>query len=95
MNMTEIFKDMQTHGDGQIHEELRSAMFHLFIQEHRPIHHSLLAKWLSQKVGSHQVAHIIAVALAAEYFVRVAGTHGDDAQYIPQGPKSGKMPGAL
>lgn len=95
VNMTEIFKDMQTHSDGQIHEELRSAMFHIFSLARRPIHHSLLAKWLSQKVASHQVPHIIAVALAAEYFIRVAGTHGDDAEYIPQGPKSGKMPGAL
>lgn len=83
--MTEVFKDMIVHEDGVVHEALRSQMFAIFMQTGRkPIHASVIYKWLSSKVASHSVQRVLEVAVAADYLRRVAGTMGDDALYIPQ-----------
>lgn len=95
-NMTEIFKDMQTHEDGEVHEEMRSQMYALYSMNGRkPISHATLNYFLSKRVASHTIPRIIEVALAGDYFRRVAGTSGDDALYIPQPPKGSKDLGAF
>jgi hypothetical protein len=94
--MPEIFKDMVSHEDGQIHEELRSHLFALFMQSQRkPIHVSVLYNFLKSRVSSYSIPRIIEVAIAAEYIKRAAGTSGDDALYIPQMPLGSTPKGAI
>lgn len=94
--MNEIFKDLNTHQDGAVHEELRQEMFSLHMRSGgKAIHASALYKWLSSRVASHSIEQIIAVAIAAGYFDRVAGTSGDDALYIPKMPPNLRPPGVL
>ncbi len=91
--MPEIFKDMVSHEDGQIHEELRNHLFVLYMKTNRtPIHASVLYQFLSTRVSSYQVQRIIDVSISADYIRRVAGTEGDDAEYVPQAV-SGQKPG--
>jgi energy-coupling factor transporter ATP-binding protein EcfA2 len=82
--MPEIFKDMISHEDGQIYEELRTAMWVKSQSTGRPVSAAEITSWLSSRVSVHSVQRIFAVALAADHFRRVAGTVGDDALYIPQ-----------
>jgi len=94
-DMPEIFKDMQTHEDGQIYEEFRSAMFQLHFNNGRgpaPIHISAMYKWLSTRAATHNIDRIIAISMAADLFRRVAG---EDDLYMPQGPKGGKNLGVF
>lgn len=96
LTMPEIFKDMQTHEDGQIHEEMRNQFFQMHMGSGRkPISRGALIYWLSSRVASHSVERLLTVAIAADYFRRVAGTDGEDALYIPQMPKSGKDLGVM
>lgn len=90
--MPEIFKDMQSHEDGSLHEELRSAMWAIHASTTAPIHTSLIFKWLSKRVASHSIERIFAVAVAADYFRRVAG---EEDLYIPQAPHGYKPLGAI
>ncbi len=88
-DMPEIFKDMVSHEDGQIHEELRGYLFTLHMRSNRkPIEAAVLYNFLKSRVSSYSIPRIIEVAVAADYIRRVAGTSGDDALYVPQ------MPGA-
>jgi hypothetical protein len=94
--MPEIFKDMISHEDGQIHEELRAYLFNLYVKSGRsPIHASVLYHFLKSRVSSHNVEKVIAVAVAADYIRRVAGTEGIDAEYVPQSPDASKPPGVM
>jgi hypothetical protein len=94
--MPEIFKDMVSHEDGQIHEELRSYLMLLYQKSNRtPIHASVIYKFLLPRVASHSIPRIIEVTIAADYIRRVGGTEGDDAEYIPQNPLGGATPGAI
>jgi len=94
--MPEIFKDMQSHEDGAIHEELRSQMFAIYAAGgRRPIGNDVLYHFLASRVSSYTIPRIIEVAVAAGYLVRVAGTSGDDTLYIPQPPKGSLNLGAL
>lgn len=87
--MPEIFKDMVSHEDGQVHEELRTYLFTLYSKTNKtPIHASVIYKFLSARVASHSIQRIIEVTVAADFIRRVAGTEGDDALYIPQGQAS-------
>lgn len=90
--MPEIFKDMQTHEDGALHEELRSAMYAIHMKMGQPLHESLMFKWLSKRVASHSVERVFAVACAADYFRRAAG---EDDMYIPQAPPGHRPTGAI
>lgn len=84
--MPEIFKDMVSHEDGQIHEELRNYCMNLYMKAGRiPIHASVVYKFLAARVASHTISRIIEVTVAADYLRRCAGTEGDDAEYVPQG----------
>lgn len=86
--MPEIFRDMQSHEDGQIHEELRGVMFAAYVASHKkPVPASLIYQWLAKRVASHAVERTFQIALAAEYFHRVAGS---DDLYIPQAPPGHK-----
>lgn len=85
-DVTEIFKDLQSHEDGQVHEELRSTMFQVYCQTRKPIPAGVIFKYLSKRVATHNVKRVVEVAEAADYLRRVAGTSGDDALYIPQPP---------
>lgn len=93
--MTEVFKDLHSHEDGQLHEELRSQMFAIFASAHKPIPAAYIYKWLSQRCASHSIQRVLDIAVAADYLRRVAGTEGDDALYIPQPPKGSKDLNAL
>lgn len=93
--MPEIFKDMVSHEDGQIHEELRNYCLLLYQKTNRtPIHISAIYKFLSTRVASHTVDRIIQVTVAADYLRRVAGTQGDEAEYVPQAGVTAK-PGIM
>lgn len=82
--MPEIFKDMQQHEDGKIYEDLRRDLVHIHMKGKRNIHVSVLARWLSTRVAAHSVPRMLEVAEQAGYIIRVAGTSGPDAEYIPQ-----------
>jgi len=90
--MPEIFKDMQSHEDGRIHEELRNEMFNIHLMSQKPIPEALIYKWLSKRVASHQIERLFQVALAADYFRRVAGS---EDEYIPQSGSGHKPLGVL
>ncbi len=93
--MPEIFKDMVSHEDGQIHEELRNYLFNLYMKTNKtPIHASVIYKFLSQRVSSYQIQRILDVSISADFIRRVAGTEGDDAEYVPQAPM-GHKPGIM
>ena len=94
-DMPEIFKDMVSHEDGAIHEELRQHCFLLHMKTRKPVHASVLYGFLHNKVASHNVQRIIDVAVAAGFFIRVAGTDGLDTEYIPTNMHIGGNPGAL
>lgn len=80
----EIFKDMNQHSDGEILEELRSQMLTLYIRDKRAIHASFIYGFLRNRVASHSIDRMITVAEASGMMVRLAGTDGHDAQYIPK-----------
>ena len=88
-DMPEIFKDMQHHEDGNIHEELRAEMFMIYIRSGRkPIPYSLLIKWLSTRVTSMAIPRFVDVAIGADFFRRLAGTGVDNEMLlVPQPPK--------
>lgn len=89
--MTEIFKDMTHHEDGLIFEELRRDLFNIYLAAgYKPLHVTVVAKWLSTRVSGPNVARMIQVAELAGYINRVAGTDGDDALYVPQMTKDPK-----
>lgn len=92
--MPEIFKDMVSHEDGQIHEELRNYLQLLHMKTRAPIHASVIYKFLSQRVSSYQIQRILDVSISADFIRRVAGTEGDDAEYVPQHP-TGSKPGIM
>ncbi len=88
-DMPEIFKDMVAHEDGQILEELRSHFFMIHMRsQKRPIPHSSLYDWLRKRASAFATPKLLEVALAADHFRRVAGTSGDDSEYIPQPPRA-------
>lgn len=92
--MPEIFKDMISHEDGAIYEELRNAMFMVVKKSGQPITEAHMKDWLATRVASHKVEQVFRVAMSADYFRRVAGTSGDEARYVPQFTKD-KPPGKL
>lgn len=92
--MPEVFKDMISHEDGAIYEELHRAFFVWQLKSRQPVPHSLLVQWLSKRVASHQVARIIQIACSADVLRRVSGTSGDDAEYKVM-PPDGNKPGAI
>lgn len=85
-DMTEIFKDMTAHEDGELHEEMRSVMCAEAMQSRKPISYQRMVQWLSKRTATHNISRIIEIAEAAGYFHRVGGTTGNDAEYIPQAP---------
>lgn len=84
--MPEIFKDMQGHEDGEVLEEMRSQFYAIHTMTKRPIAAQALHAFLSKRTASHNVQRMVQIAEAAGYFNRVAGTSGDDAEYVPQLP---------
>ena len=90
IEIPEIFKDMNQHGDNEILEEMHSQMLTVFLSSGR---RAISAQWvysfLSKRVASHSIARMIEVAEASGMLVRSAGTSGTDATYIP------KVSGAL
>jgi hypothetical protein len=90
--MPEIFMDMQSHEDGALHEELRSAMWQVHMSLRGPLHVSIPIKWLSKRVASHSVERVFAVACAADYFRKVAG---EEDMWMPQPPPGFKPLGAI
>lgn len=86
--MPEIFKDMISHEDGQIYKSLNDALWGLYSRTKQPIHYAWIARWLAQKTANHSVERFILLAEKMNYIQRVAGTSGDEAEYIPTMPGS-------
>ena len=83
--MTEIFKDMLSHEDGRIYEQMRSELWAMYTYSgKRALHASIVYRWIGARVASHSVQRILDIALAGDYLRRVAGTEGNDALYVPQ-----------
>lgn len=92
--MTEIFKDMVSHEDGQIFQELRMQVWQQHMRTRNPVTAQWVYQFLSQRSGSYGVARMVEIAEAAGYLDRLAGTSGLDALYVP-GKTLGPMPGVL
>lgn len=92
--MPEVFKDMISHEDGAIYEELHRAFFTWQMRSRKPVLHSMLVNWLRKRVASHQVERIIQIACSADLFRRTSGTTGDDSEYKVMAP-DGHKPGAI
>lgn len=85
--MPEIFKDMVSHEDGQIYEELRHQMTIIHMNTgHQPIPVEWIYRFLSKRVGAHAVQRMIQIAESGGFIIRMAGTQGDDAEYKPGNP---------
>lgn len=94
--MPEIFKDMVTHEDGAIYEELKTFVLGLYMSNARkPIPNSAVVGFLAARASTAAVPRIIDIAMAADYIRRVAGTFGDDAEYVPGKQLPGKAPVGL
>lgn len=93
--MPEIFKDMVSHEDGQIYEELRLMIYHRHLGNRQPVPIEDIYKFLSTRAASHSIDRIIAISEAAGYLCRVAGTSGTDATYTPGGMGGRALPGII
>lgn len=85
--MTEVFKDMVVHTDGQIHEQMRSDFFAYHMTARSPVTTEMMVAYLKNKAASHLIPKIIEIAVASGAFRRVAGTTDE---FLPQGPRTGK-----
>lgn len=95
-DMVEVFKDMVTHEDGAIYEELKTFVLGLYMSNARkPIPNSAVVGFLAARASTAAVPRIIDIAMAADYIRRVAGTFGDDAEYVPGKQLPGKAPVGL
>jgi energy-coupling factor transporter ATP-binding protein EcfA2 len=92
--MPEIFKDMISHEDGAIYEEMRMQMWAKVLKERKPLTAEWVWNFLSTRASSHAVPRMLEVAEKGGYIERVAGTSGDDALYYP-GKNSGPNPGVM
>lgn len=82
--MSEVFKGMVSHEDGQIYEELQSQMWTLYMRGNkRAIPAAWIYEFLKKRVSSFLIPRVIEVAVASGSLQRQAGTSGDDALYIP------------
>lgn len=82
--MPEIFRDMQSHSDGEILQELHMHMWQLYMTSgKKPVTASALTAWLVGKVASRDIARLIEVGEQAGLYNRMAGTSGPTAQYKP------------
>lgn len=95
--MPEIFKDMMTHEDGAIYEDLRQFVFMLHSKggQRRPIHASVLYDFLKSRAATYAVPKILEIAEAAYVIQRVAGTTGTEALYVPGNMGGRPPPGVL
>lgn len=94
--MPEIFKDMITHEDGAIYEDLRQWVFMLHMKtKGRAIHASLVYDYLKTRAATHAVPKIIEIAEAAGTIRRVAGTFGMEAEYLPAKGMGPNDPGVI
>lgn len=85
--MPEIFKDMISHEDGQVYHELRNALWVEFLRRMRnPVPVSWIYKFIGRRASSHTVQRLLEIAEKSGFIQRVAGTDGDDAEYVPGNP---------
>lgn len=85
-HMTEVFKDLKSHEDGEVLAELRFTFYTAWLKRRGPIPRGLLVEWLMKRVAAYTVDRMIELACAAGYIVRVAGTTGETAEYVPTAP---------
>jgi len=90
--MTEVFKDMVSHEDGNLHEEMRHQFFQLAMKTNEPVTQQQLYEWCRNKMGSHSVERFVQIAVASGNFKRVAGT---DDEFVPQMPRGFKNLGVF
>lgn len=84
--MCEVFKDMASNEDGQVFEDMRGEMWQIHLKLRQPIPHPWIVRFLSKRISAYSIPRTIEIAEAAGYMARVAGTSGEDAQYIPSHP---------
>lgn len=96
-NMTEVFKDMVSHEDGHLHEQIRAEMFQIFLKTRTPVTQQNMYEWCKGKMASHSVDRFIAIAVASGAFtlIREAGAAEDDFGYRPNPPRGFKDKGFL
>lgn len=92
--MPEIFKDMFNHEDGRVYMDLQQFVWEKYNSNKQPVHYSLMAALLTTRASHASVQRIIANSEAAGFIIRVAGTDGTDAEYVP-GKNFGPAPGVI
>lgn len=93
--MSDVFRGMLSHGDGQIYEELRTAMFMVYVRTGRPIPSSIIFDWLKDRVPVGSVQRVFDIALEADLFRMKAGS-SEDPLWVPQAkPRAGGKPGVI
>lgn len=85
--MPEIFKDLVSHADGEVFEDLKAQMFQQYLKAGRkPIPVAWLYDFLKNRTSVANIERMIKTAEAADVIRRVAGTQGEDALYVPGDP---------
>ena len=64
--MPDIFRSMNSGGDGKAIEEAWHYMFHIYIKERKPISEHRLIRFLQEKVPSHSVERIVQVMIKSQ-----------------------------
>jgi hypothetical protein len=78
--MPDIFRAMQGRSDQSIIEELHIYVSNVWRVNQRPIHESLLVKFLSDRAPSEKVKHLLEIAERGGQVSRQAGTD----MYLPK-----------
>lgn len=82
--MPEIFKDMNSHEDGQTYQELRNFVFQEYMRtKSQPVPISTITAFLANRVSAFTLPKILEIAEKGLFIIRMAGTSGDDALYRP------------
>lgn len=83
--MPDIFRDMLGKSDKQVIDELYYFVIAEFGRtRQKPVHANKVWNFLRQRVPSMNIERIIMTAERSGVIARVAGTFGEDAQYIPR-----------
>lgn len=85
--MPEIFKDMISHADGEVFEDLKAQFFNYWLRGgKKPVKVAWIYNFLKDRTSVNNIDRMIKTAEAADVIRRVAGTSGDDAEYTPGDP---------
>lgn len=86
--MPEVFKDMVNHSDGEVYDELRSWLRAAHMKCNGPIPHKVLVGFFTSRTATHNIERMIKIAESADFIRRVAGTDGDESEWLPGDPNA-------